>query len=498
MERKDRCNNSGYQSDFVPECSIWLNEVIQSLPVPLFIIDKNHRVIHWNKAIEYYTGIKEEDAFGKNMHWKAFYTQERPCLADLILDKKLDELDKWYPEKVEKTIFGSGGYEAVHFYPNLKESGAWLYINAAPIKDEKGETIGAIETFEDITDKKIAQKELLRSHAHYQHLVENINDVLFSMDLNGIITYVSPVIKKMSGYSPEEVEGKHFSVFVHPDDLIKAKKGFAERAMGIFKDNCFRVISKDGSIRYIRTSQTPVLTKNKITGFNYIMTDITDYQLAVMALNKSEEKFRGVAERSSDLIFLAEKTGVVTYAAPSIKTILGYSPEEFAGKKPEDFIHPDDMAIVFENMNYLIENKSFEKHFEVRVRKKDGDFAILDFSGTPVLKDGEVAGIQAIGRDLTEKRKTEKALKDSEERSLNYIKEAAMRLKNPIEIVRYNVSSVISDIKSGKQDMEDIILVLSLQEKNLRQIKKNIVDLNRAIVESYDKISPESKQFLIR
>ena len=131
---------------------ILLNALLQGSPIPQFMIDKNHAVVFWNRALEEYSGIKAVDITGTDLHWKAFYDEKRPCLADMLLDNAIDEIDRWYGKKSSKSRLVEDAYEATDFFPKMGKEGIWLYFTAAIIKDSEGNVIGVLETLEDITD----------------------------------------------------------------------------------------------------------------------------------------------------------------------------------------------------------------------------------------------------------------------------------------------------------------------------------------------------------
>jgi PAS domain S-box-containing protein len=137
-----------------------LNSILHGSPVPQFVIDRDHRVISWNDALEEYSGLKYEDVIGTSQQWKAFYTEPRPCLADLLVDGSIDQIPRWYKGKISKSRLVDGAYEAIDFFPKMGESGIWLYFTAAVIRDATGTVIGAVETLEDITDRKKAEDRL--------------------------------------------------------------------------------------------------------------------------------------------------------------------------------------------------------------------------------------------------------------------------------------------------------------------------------------------------
>ena len=137
-----------------------LNNILQGSPIPAFVITKDHKVMYWNKALEEMSGIKTEEVMGTNQHWKAFYGEKRPCMADLLVDGEIDVIPQWYEGKYTKSKLVEGAYEATDFFPALGEGGRWLRFTAAIIRNSMGDLVGTLETLEDITERKQAEEGL--------------------------------------------------------------------------------------------------------------------------------------------------------------------------------------------------------------------------------------------------------------------------------------------------------------------------------------------------
>jgi PAS domain S-box-containing protein len=145
----------------MPLSSTTLAKIVNGSAIPLFVINKEHRVTHWNTALEALTGIKGEDIIGNDDHWRAFYREKRPAMADLIVNgATAQEVEKYYQDKFKKSVLIDGAYEAEDFFPALGRKGRWLHFTASPIRDENGEIIGAIETLIDTTERKILENNL--------------------------------------------------------------------------------------------------------------------------------------------------------------------------------------------------------------------------------------------------------------------------------------------------------------------------------------------------
>gem|GEM_PF-1589714 len=137
-----------------------LKAIIYGSPHPQFVIDKNHRVIYWNSAMSAITGISAGDMIGTSDHYKAFYPHESRGMADLLIDGTSDEINRWYPDATSKSTIAEDAYETIGYFPNLGQTGKWLRMTAAVIKDSNEEILGALQTIEDITDIKFAEESV--------------------------------------------------------------------------------------------------------------------------------------------------------------------------------------------------------------------------------------------------------------------------------------------------------------------------------------------------
>ena len=139
-----------------------LISIIHGSTIPTFVLSRDHKIIYWNRALQALSNIKPSEILGTNQQWRAFYTTQRPCLADLILDDKTDQIAELYSGKWSKSKLLEDAYEVTEFYPDMGEKGKWFRITSAGLRDTSGNLFGAMETLEDITEQKVAQEELLQ------------------------------------------------------------------------------------------------------------------------------------------------------------------------------------------------------------------------------------------------------------------------------------------------------------------------------------------------
>jgi two-component system cell cycle sensor histidine kinase/response regulator CckA len=144
------------------------------------------------------------------------------------------------------------------------------------IFDEQGDLVEIQSVGRDITERQRAEEALRESEEKYRNLVENINDVLFSTDENGVITYISPPITPISGYSPSEITGRPFRELLPQEDLPRVMQQFQKVMSGHIEPSEYRIVTKSGEIRWVRSSSRPILVGNRPVGLQGMLTDITE------------------------------------------------------------------------------------------------------------------------------------------------------------------------------------------------------------------------------
>ena len=298
----------------------YLHGLIGSSPIPAFVIGRDHRVVYWNRALAELSGISAEEVIGTRQHWRAFYSAERPCMADLLVDESPEAILRWYAGKFIKSMLIDEAYEATDFFPDLGERGRWLRFTAAAIRNAGGALVGAVETLEDITAAKHAEAALLKAHEDMEVRVrertrelartnralqaelrerervekalrettEQLSLILKSLpivsyicsaDMHFQTNFVSHTISEITGYDPQQfTENPYFwQEHIHPDDRERILAELKKALRGGSCQSEYRFRAADGSYRWFSDSRR--LIRFKDASRNYMVgawRDVTE------------------------------------------------------------------------------------------------------------------------------------------------------------------------------------------------------------------------------
>lgn len=214
--------------DALLESARSLSEIIAGSSIATFVIDSDHVVTHWNRGCENLFEIPAKKMVGKNKIWRTFYSSQRPVLADLIVDNASNEdIHKYYVEGVKRSTVIEGAYEAEDFFNDLGENGKWFHFTAAPLRDSKENIIGAIETIQDITDRKLAEEEKAKLEEQFRQSqkMEGIGRLAggIAHDFNNILS----VILGHTEMAIEQIDPGH-SLHAHLSEIHAATERSAD------------------------------------------------------------------------------------------------------------------------------------------------------------------------------------------------------------------------------------------------------------------------------
>jgi diguanylate cyclase (GGDEF)-like protein/PAS domain S-box-containing protein len=459
-----------------------LSDIIDSSPDATFVVDRNKKVLIWNRAMETMTHISSDEMIGKGeeAYMLPFYRDVQPHLFDVIFQtKKLKDLS-YVKVSLENNI-----YSAVNFCKAMDEGrGRWISMTTSALHDSSGNIIGAIETIRDITEVKKIEEELIENELRIRTITSSAQDAIIMMGPKGEITFWNAASERIFGYTEKEALGKKLHEWIAtPSNTHRygaSAQEFKDSGSGPLVGKTFDMTThrKDKTEIQIQLSLSSVLIKDEWNAIG-IVRDITESRRMEKALKESElglvaaQEIAHIGNWELDL-----KTKTLTASREAYK-IYGIPYESKASpmktlrqvilKEHHHRLDEALAALINDNTPYEIEfeliNKETKEHRFVHSRA----VRICDESGTPI----KVAGTL---QDITDKTNTDRSLKESEEKyrslysamdqGLAFYEVVFNRLGQPVDYIIIDINDSYTRLFGFKK--EDVV------GKSLKKLFPNI------------------------
>ena len=274
-------------------------------------------------------------------------------------------------------------------------------------RDEAGRPVRMVGAAQDVTDRRRTQMALEKSEAQFSALAQNMPNQVWTARADGALDWFNDQIYVYSGAAPGSLDGEGWSCLVHPDDLPNARGRWARAvASGQTYEVEMRLRDAGGTYRWHLARAVPLIdARGVISAWVGTNTDIEAQKRAEAAFAQDRDRLWRI---SQDLMLVCDFEGTITAVNPSAERLLGWDEGEMVGRRVADFLHPEDLAA---NARELASSSGGAATFafENRYRTKAGEYRLLAWSAVP--GNGR---IHAVGRDVTEQRSVEEALRQSQ------------------------------------------------------------------------------------
>lgn len=366
-------------------------KLTENSPEITYINNLNKGALYWSSKVKDVLGFDPNKIIKETTQWtKSLHKEDVPKI-----DKILSNI------KVGKT------YELEYRIYDVNGNLHWFYDRLFNIYKKNGDTIieGIIS---DITDKKRVETELKESEKKYRKLVDNQGEGIGILNKDEIFTYSNPAAERIFGVKKGELIGDSIYNFLLPKEQQRIKKETAKRKTGKKSTYELQIVRPDGEIRIINVTATPDYDEygNYLNSFG-IFRDITRQKEIEKKLTESEERFKKLSQLTFEGIVI-HKNGVSIDCNQSFLNLLQYNKKEVIHKNVLDYIAKEYHDKVKENIT-----KNIAKPYEVEALRKDGVRIPVEIEARNVTINNELIRVAAI-RDVTERKKSQLALKESE------------------------------------------------------------------------------------
>jgi len=286
-----------------------------------------------------------------------------------------------------------------------------------PRQNEKGEIIGFRGVSHDITERRQLEEHLEKERKESKLILDSSPIIVFYKDKNGKIVRVNKAFAEALQMPEEDLLGK--TVF----DLYSAEiaQAMTDDDQEVFKSgrpklNIIEQYESATGTRWVQTDKVPIFDKDGLlVGLVGFAQDITERKQMEEVLRRSEERYRTILEDSLESYFEVDLTGSFTFFNDAMRRSLGYSKEELIGMNYKVFTPPDQVKELFEIYNHMYRTGEPKALYKAEQIRKDGTRVYVEYSAVVIRNEsGEIIGFRGIGRDITERRQMEEALRQSE------------------------------------------------------------------------------------
>lgn len=386
--------------------------LVESSAVATFVLDPGHKVVVWNRACEELTGKASSDMVGTDDHWKAFYSQKHPTLADLLIDGTVEQGPSLYSVFAPSALIPKG-QRAERWVPGLNGKDRYLTFDAAPVYDSKGALSVVIETIHDVTERKRTEETLKNERDFTSAVLDTVDSMVLVLDRHGTILRFNRTCEAVSGYSFAEVQGRHVWDFLIPPEQVEGvKKVFSTLFSGMFPNKYENYwVAKDGQRKLIAWSNTALLASDG--SVEYVIPtgiDITEHRKAERALLEEKQFSDAVIDSLPGTFFICDEEGALIRWNNNVLQVTGYSADELARMKVSG-LFLEDRELMAGKMREVFETGRASA--EARILTKRGARIPFLLTGFRMIRSDKRYLVGA-GIDISERKLLEEQLRQSQ------------------------------------------------------------------------------------
>ncbi len=284
--------------------------------------------------------------------------------------------------------------------------------------DAAGRFSGIQGSSRDVSERERLEAELRESEARYRSLVQSSPDVIFAMDGEGRYTFFSDRATELTGWTPDELIGRHFGEVVDLATFPEAPDEFERFTREPGKPSTSRISlrHKDGHLTPFEVSALGQVEDGKLVAVRGVARDISERVRLERELQGSEQRYRYLVQSSPDLVWVTDEEGRFTFVSDTALEILGMTPEEMLGRSFEDLAPEGTSRNALARFRWLQRHPTRVHRSQIPVLAKDGRVITMEITGVGMLEEGRFVGAHGAARDISERERLERTVRESEAR----------------------------------------------------------------------------------
>lgn len=423
-------------------------EILNRITDGFFAVDKDGNFTYINHGAARLLGRSRDELIGKNI-WREFPKD----LNSPFYQQHNHVMKQQVPAHFEA------------YSPTLH---TWFAVRAYPSAN------GVTVYFRDMTLEKM---EKTNKEEHYKSLFQHNPDAVYSFDLNGNFLSVNPAMEQLLGYSEKEYLQGTFVPMVTPEDTERIIEHYKKAVSGITQRYEAKAVHKDGSIIHVDVTNMPIIVNHEVVGVYGIAKDITSRQRSDDALKAKSQQLESLIENNADAILIFNKEAKVIHVNKAFEGTFGWAKREIVGLELVNLPHiPAERLAEVKEYQSRVEIEHDVVNMESIRLRKDGALVNVTTSVSPI-KDGQgnLVGWSVTLRDLTEWKKSQEMLRNTEKLSVagQLAAGIAHEIRNPMTAIKGFIQLLDSELGGYKNYFQ----VMSSEIDRIEQILSELLIL---------------------
>ncbi|MGB8953677.1 MAG: PAS domain S-box protein [Candidatus Aminicenantales bacterium] len=388
-----------HAKELLKESEKRFRELWDNAPVAYHTLDTEGHITQVNQTEAKMLGYQPHEMVGRS-------------IFDFILPEQREEARKRFQQKISEKFVAKAENRIY-----LKKDGSQVHVSIDDIleRDNSGQITGIRSTMVDITERRKAENALRESEAKYASVVEQAIDGIVIVQ-DGLIQFANAALGKLIGYDTKEIMGRPVVDYIHPKDREMAIQRIQDRIAGKKFQGLseLRILSKDGSEKYIQASGTLIQYAGKPADLIFLR-DVTEYKQAEEEIHRREQEVRTIADNVPALVSYVDAEGRYRFVNRRYEEWFGMPKEEILGKKLSRVLGKNASRLIKDHVESALSGQRV--HFEEAVKYLHGQerWVVADY--VPDKEDnGKVKGFFALISDISDHKRAEQALQESEAR----------------------------------------------------------------------------------
>ncbi len=451
------------------EARALLAAVVEFSEEGILAVSLDKKVLSWNRGAEAIYGYSAEEILGK------------PVFSTIIPPERQEEYEKFFSRVL-------AGETLVRFESERRRGDGRrvdVSLTYCPVKNQHGEVIAVSAIVRDITQAKATRQALREANENYRALIQTMPDVIWMIDSNDQIKFLSPNTEKIFGYSIEECYARGIPILfesVHPDEARQVRRSFQLFfEEGAPFDMEFRVRRKDGEWRWVHNRAIQTFEKDGLRYASGLLTDITQRKAAEQSLRESEQRYRLLFERNLAGVFRGSQVGNFLDCNDAGAKILGYdSREDLIGRSVMDvFLDPADKTVADQRMAQY----GTASNQELCMRRKDGS-SVWVMANTTMVNGATGTEIEGTFLDITLLKQAEEQMRLAKDAAESANRAKSEFLANMSHEIRTPMNGVIGMIDLALDtdltaEQRDYLATVKSSAGSLLEIINDILDFSK-------------------